>query len=48
MIGFNGGWDDYFLLLSLPTIIAIISAFRWPFMKLFTDVYVDLSLVGLK
>ena len=37
-----------FLLLSLPTVILTIPAFRWPLMRLYMGVGVDLLLVGLK
>ena len=35
-----------FLLLSSPTIIATIPSFRWPLMRLYIGVDVDLLLVG--
>ena len=37
-----------FLLLSLPTIITTIPAFRWPLIRLYMGVDVDLLLVGFK
>ena len=48
VIDFKNSWDDQLFLFSLPTIIATIPAFRWPLMRLYMGVDVDLSLVGLK
>ena len=48
VINFIGNWDDHLPLIELPTIIATIQAFRWPLMRLYIGVDVDLLLVGLK
>ena len=41
-------WYDHLPLMSFPTIIATIPAFRWPLMWLYMGVDVDLMFVGLK
>ena len=48
VVDFKGSGMITFLLLSLPTIIATIPAFRWTLMRLYMGVDVDLPLVDLK
>ena len=48
VIDIKGSWDDHFLLLSSPTTITTIPAFRWPLMRLYMGVDVDIMLVSLK
>ena len=48
MIDFTGSWNDHLPLLEFAIIIATIPTFRWPLMRLYMGVDVDLMLVKLK
>ena len=48
VINFKGSWDNHLPLIELPTIVATIPALRWPLMRLYMGIDVDLLFVGLK
>ena len=48
VIEFKGSWDDHLPLIEFSSIIAAIPAFKWPLMRFYMGVDVDLLLVGLK
>ena len=48
VIYLKGSWDNHLPLIEFASIIATIPAFRWPLVRLYMGVYVDILLVGLK
>ena len=48
VIDFTGSWNDHLPLLEFAIIIATIPTFRWPLMRLYMGIDVDILLVGLK
>ena len=48
MIYFKGSWDDHLPLIDLPTIIVTVVVFRWPLMRYYMGVDIDIQFVGLE